>query len=268
MERPAIAIIQARMSSSRLPGKVLKPLAGKPVIRHIYDRAKSCSRVDKVIVATSRDKSDDPLAEYCEVHGLDYYRGSLDNVMSRFVDILNEHGHPYFVRITGDCPLIHPPFIDEQINALLQFGADVVWSNNESTLLEGQGVRSTRSLLYINDRSSDPADLEHAGSVYLAEHPGEFKIVEIELPEEFVRTDIRLTIDEEKDYLIFTEIFNAFQSMEHEPELRRVVDWLDKNRQIASINRDVSHRELNLKLRKIRKTWSRLDKAGKIRLNI
>lgn len=108
MKKAAIAIIQARMSSSRLPGKVLKPLAGKAMIWHIYQRAKMCQLVDKVIVATSTEKSDDLLSVFCKENNLNVYRGDLNNVLSRFVEILEKDQYPYFVRITGDCPLICP----------------------------------------------------------------------------------------------------------------------------------------------------------------
>ena len=117
-DKPAIAIIQARMSSTRLPGKVLLPLAGKPVIHHIVDRAKSCENIGKVVVATSVENSDNPLVEYCKKNNIEYYRGNLNNVLSRFIAILNLNNYDYCVRITGDCPLIHPPFIDSQILAL------------------------------------------------------------------------------------------------------------------------------------------------------
>ncbi|GAH65974.1 unnamed protein product, partial [marine sediment metagenome] len=118
MKKPAIAIIQAKMSSTRLPGKVLKPLAGKPIIWHIYNRAEHCKFVDKVVVATSTDSSDDPLVEFCINNNMNYYRGSLNNVLSRFIEIIENDYYPYIARITGDCPLIHPQFIDNQIKAL------------------------------------------------------------------------------------------------------------------------------------------------------
>ena len=140
----AIAIIQARCSSTRLPGKVLKLLAGKPMIWHIANRAQACNHVDKVVIATSDEASDDPLSDFCESAGLDCYRGSLSNVLNRFLTVLENNPHQYFVRITGDCPLIHPPFIDRQIEILHNYDADMVRLEKPSSVLEGQGVHSTR----------------------------------------------------------------------------------------------------------------------------
>ncbi len=246
----------------------MKPLAGKPIIWHIYKRAEKCKLVDKIIVATSTDKTDDLLARYCELNELNVYRGSLNNVLSRFIEILTKYDYPYFVRITGDCPLIHPPFIDAQIEVLAEYNADIIWSKKESTLLEGQGVRSTQSLFYIADKSSHPDDQEHVGIIYLSKHPDEFRIVEIELPDIFINNDFRLTIDEEKDYLLFIEIFDALFQEYKEPELLDVIYWLKDNEQILSINKGVAHKELNIKLKKIREKWINIKKTGKITLNL
>ncbi|MFA6440658.1 MAG: NTP transferase domain-containing protein, partial [Bacteriovoracaceae bacterium] len=154
MEKCAIAVIQARMSSTRLSGKVLLPLAGRPVIWHIVDRLKQCQYIDSVVVATSTDTSDDVLAEYLGNNNIACYRGSLTNVLDRFLVALHSTTNPFCVRITGDCPLIEPKFIDAQILALKQFDSDVVWMKHLSSILEGQGVHSIRSLRYIRSRSN------------------------------------------------------------------------------------------------------------------
>ena len=126
MTKPAIVIIQARSSSSRLPNKVLKPLAGQPMIWHIVQRARACGNVDHVVVATSVEPSDDALAKFCAQADIECYRGSLSNVLSCYLAVLEHYDYPYFVRITGDCLLIHPPFIDRQIEALIAHNADLV----------------------------------------------------------------------------------------------------------------------------------------------
>ena len=107
-----LAIIQARMSSSRLPKKVMAEISGLPMIKHIYDLCKKCNYVDKVIVATSAEQSDNELYEYCIQNKIDIYRGSLKNVLSRFVEIIDIYNPKFVVRVTGDCPFIYPTFID------------------------------------------------------------------------------------------------------------------------------------------------------------
>ena len=162
-----IAIIQARMSSSRLPRKVMSNLSGEPMIRRIYDLVNKCDYVDKVIVATSLEKTDDELFEYCKSNKLNVYRGSLNNVLSRFVEIIKKYNPKLIVRITGDCPFIYPVFIDKQIKILLQTGADYIISKKEVNILCGQSVHSSSSLLFVAENSSCADDLEHVGSPFL-----------------------------------------------------------------------------------------------------
>lgn len=252
------------MSSSRLPGKVLNPLAGKPVIWHVYNRAKRCRLVDRVIVATSTDKSDDPLVAFCRSNELEFHRGSLDNVLSRYTDILKRFDYPYFVRITGDCPLIHPDFIDNQIMALYKFDGDLIWIKESSTVLEGQGVFSSRSMSYIHDRTDNPDDLEHVGSIYISEHPEEFRIVQLSLPEDLVTSQIRITLDEQKDYEFLQKIFSNEWSSSS-PDLIEVLAWLKMNPRLVAINQSVRHKELNQEITKRREKWANLEKAGHFR---
>lgn len=190
---PAIAIIQARLSSSCLPGKVLKPLAGQPMIWHIVQRARACQRVDQVVVATSVEPSDDALAAFCAEADIPCHRGSLHNVLSRYLEVLDAHPHPYCVRITGDCPLIDPDFIDRQIQALEAHDGDQTWLSAPAPVLGGQGVHSTRSLKAIAERSNHPDDLEHVGSRYLAEHPEQFRIIGLHPPKALSDANWRLT---------------------------------------------------------------------------
>ena len=264
MKKPAVAIIQARMSSSRLPGKVLKPLAGKAMIWHIYQRALKCQLVDKVVIATSTEKSDDPLSVFCKENNLNVYRGDLNNVLSRFLEILEKDPHPYFVRITGDCPLICPAFIDQQIMALNKFDGDVTWSERSCSSLEGQEVQSSRSLFFINEKSMDPEDLEHVGSKYLAEKPSEFRIVGMDIPEDLCVNKYRLTVDEENDYRLIKTLYdNLYNSYNSEPiDLSDALIWLDNNPDVTNVNKDVFHKKLNIELEEKRRLWTEIPKAG------
>jgi spore coat polysaccharide biosynthesis protein SpsF len=262
MNKETIAIIQARMSSSRLPGKTLKPLAGQPMIWHIYNRVQHCKLVDKIIVATSDHPSDDTLADYCEKKGIRIYRGSLDNVLSRYLAVLNKEKSSYYVRITGDCPLIHPPMIDNQIKALTAFNADAVWCPNPGSAFEGQGVHSARSLFHIAEHSDSLDDQEHVGSLYLANNPGKFRIVEMSLPEELIVEHIRLTIDEEDDYAMLSKLYEKLWPSKKWIELRAALAWLTKRQDIASLNKNIIHKKLNIELQEKKKSWVEISKVG------
>ena len=253
MTRQAIAIIQARMSSTRLPGKVMMSLAGKPMIWHIVQRAMACDRVDAVIVATSSEVSDDPIADFCGRNGIRCYRGSLNNVLDRYLTVLEDNPSDFFVRITGDCPLIDPGFIDQQILVLTQYKADQVLLTDPVTVLEGQSVHSTRSLRYIAERTNHPDDLEHVGSRYFAEHLEEFRIIAMEPPEE-LRASWRVTVDEVADYEMMQCLYNAIWAG-YPIMLSEALKWMSEHPEVANHNQRVSQSIINQELAAKRKKW-------------
>ena len=111
----AVAIVQARMSSSRLPGKVLMPLVGIPVLEHVVERLSYCRMIDNIVVATSLEASDDLIEDYCKKINVNVFRGSLDDVLDRYYQAALLHNPDIVVRITGDCPLIDPVVVDRVI---------------------------------------------------------------------------------------------------------------------------------------------------------
>jgi spore coat polysaccharide biosynthesis protein SpsF len=246
-KKPAIAIIQARCSSSRLPGKVLKPLAGKPMIWHIVERAKACRLVDRVVVATSTEPSDDALATFCEATEIPYYRGKLANVLSRYLEVLELHPRDYVVRITGDCPLIHPAFIDRQIEVLSEHDGDMVCVSQPATLLEGQGVHSSRSLWKVAKLSNNPDDLEHVGSRLFSEHPELFRRVELEIPADLAGDDWRITVDEEEDYQLMATLYGTLYQGSPIP-LKHAITHLETHHELATLNRKVRQSAINEEL--------------------
>lgn len=247
MTKPAIVIIQARTSSGRLPNKVLKPLAGQPMIWHIVQRARTCKNVGQVVVATSVEPSDDVLANFCTETDIECYRGSLSNVLSRYLALLEQFNYPYFVRITGDCPLIHPPFIDRQIEALMTHDADLVRCNAPSTLLEGQGACSTRSLSWIGQVSDHPDDQEHVGARYYIEHPEVFRTVGLQLPSLLRDTRWRVTVDEAADYRLLATLYEALYDGQPIP-LENAVSYLEHHPEVAKLNQSVKHSAINREL--------------------
>ena len=110
-----VCIIQARMSSTRLPRKVLLPLAGREVLAHVLDRLAVCETIDDVVVATSDHPSDDVLARWCDSHGVPVFRGSLDDVLDRYYQCAVQARADAVVRITADCPALDPTIVDEVV---------------------------------------------------------------------------------------------------------------------------------------------------------
>jgi len=118
MKPRTIAIIQARMSSTRLPGKVLREIAGEPMLAHVIERAKRAKLVDEVVLATTIDPSDDPVAEFCAERGYNVTRGSLNDVLDRYYQAAKEYDADVIVRLTADCPVLDPDVVDETIQVL------------------------------------------------------------------------------------------------------------------------------------------------------
>jgi len=245
----AIGIIQARCSSSRLPGKVLLPLAGIPMIHHIYDRALSCELLSDVIVATSNEETDKPLVKYCQKNMIPVFMGSLNNVLSRYVQILNNTNAEYFVRITGDCPLIHPNFIDFQIHTLRANDADFIRLTPNMSLLDGQGVMSARSLFCIARKSDSDDDKEHVGSIYIGNNLSMFNIIKVKVLSEYYNIDMSLSVDEISDYDFISCLYEKFYNGGI-LDLTLIADYLTNEKLLVAERKNRNQSEINQKLEK------------------
>ncbi len=158
-----VAIIQARMSSSRFPGKVLAELGGMPMIVFMVQRVRRAKGVDRLVVATSTDASDDPLARTLEAHGIDCFRGHLHDVLDRFVHAARALGADHVVRLTGDCPLMDADLIDRGLSELALGGTDYVSNCIPPSFPDGLDVECfTMAALEIADREAmKPSEREH-----------------------------------------------------------------------------------------------------------
>ncbi len=256
----AIAIIQARLSSTRLPSKVLLPIVNKPIIWHIHKRLTLSKLLKKIIVATSLDVSDDPLVSFLEKANISYYRGSLDDVFSRFKNIIDRNPqYDYVVRVTGDSPFVSADFIDEQIIALKSFDGDLVWSDAGS-MLDGQFVMSKRAFYRAYNLTNTKEDKEHVASLFISNNPHLFRIVEVLVPSKF-RADIRLTVDEQIDYDLCKRIYNDLWG--GVLPLDNVIRWIKDNPDIAKLNNSVKHKNINIDVKAKLSLWARIDKVGR-----
>tara|TARA_Y100000589_G_scaffold321573_1_gene353156 strand:+ start:86 stop:898 length:813 start_codon:yes stop_codon:yes gene_type:complete len=250
------AIIQARMSSSRLPGKVLFDLAGKPIIWHIVNRLKSCKNISNIVVATSDLSSDNNLVNFCIDNDIKFFRGSLNNVLSRYTELINIYKSKYIVRITGDCPLISPNYIDNQIRILELYKADVIWLQKNVDLLEGQAVYSSELLNKVENNSSCREDLEHVGGVYISNNPEKFKIIGLDPPDELTSLKYRFSVDEEADYKFIKYIYDNLWEGKPIP-LKKVLTLLRNNTKARSLNNKVKDSDINNKVKKNIRSWQK-----------
>ena len=173
------AVVQARMGSERLPGKVLMPLAGRPTLEWLLERLGHAHTLDVVVLATSVAREDDPVAAFAEVHGVACHRGSLDDVAGRVIGAAHAHGLDVVVRVNGDSPLLDQRLIDRGVELLAESGADVVSNVRPRTFPPGQSVEvvRTEALERAHARDSSDEDREHVtGPLY----NGDFKVVRFE----------------------------------------------------------------------------------------
>jgi len=145
-DKKVVAIIQARMTSSRLPGKVMREIAGYPMIYHVIHRVGLSTLVDKVVVATTTDNQDDEIAQFCKENNIFCFRGHPYDVLDRYYQTAVAHQADVVVRITADCPLMDPELIDELVNDFLGSEVDFVF-------------HLLRILFSLSTRISEPQDI-------------------------------------------------------------------------------------------------------------
>ena len=204
-----LAILQARLSSSRLPGKVLLPLAGAPMILRQVERVRRAARIDRLVVATSGRADDDRLADALSGAGVEVYRGSLEDVLARFVGALDAFPADHVVRLTGDCPLIDPQLIDATIDLHLRTGAD--YSPNrvaDKGFPKGQDVEviTAAALRRAAATASTPEEREHV-TWGVWNHPELYRIERLEPPLD--QGHIRWTVDRPDDYEFVSAVYDA-----------------------------------------------------------
>ena len=252
----AIGIIQARCSSTRLPGKVLMPLAKAPMIEHIYKRAMSCDLLSNVIVATSNDASDVPLVEFCKRKGIAVYAGSLNDVFSRYVEILSNCDADYFVRITGDCPFIQPSFIDYQIKILRSKAADFIRLEPHMALFDGQGVMSKQCLLNIAECDLSMEDREHVASFYIQKNLWKFEILSLEIKTALNVANISLAVDTAADYDLISYLYEKYYEHDKIVNLEDVVKFILQHKSILSALQNREQSTINESLSLKRENYS------------
>jgi spore coat polysaccharide biosynthesis protein SpsF len=205
-----LAVLQARMSSTRLPGKVMADLVGAPMITRQIERLSRSALIDRIVLATSTDPSDDPLAACVRALGLGAYRGSLDDVLGRFIGALGAFGPAdHVVRLTGDCPLADPVVIDQTIALHLERGTDYA-SNTPArrTFPKGLDVEVVRApcLIRGGHAAKDPYEREHV-TPYFYRHPEQFP--QVFLSQAAQEGDVRWTVDGPDDLEFMRAVYGA-----------------------------------------------------------
>ncbi|MCS5698060.1 glycosyltransferase family protein [Cyanobium sp. FGCU-52] len=240
-----LAILQARTSSSRLPGKVLMPILGQPMILHQLDRVCRAKSLDQVVLATSSDATDDELARVVANAGYLVFRGDLHDVLARFQACADAHPCSTVVRLTGDCPLSDPGVIDELLEAFHNHGWDYLSNSADAlalTVPDGCDVEVFRRELLdlAASRATLPSEREHVtpwmrrpelglrSGHYCHRQPRQF---------------FRLTVDDPKDFDLVNAIFQALYPSDPTFTIDAAITFLQQHPTLASSNSETVRNE-------------------------
>ncbi len=237
-----VAVIQARTGSTRLPGKVLEPLGGKPLLVWTLEAALRATLVDEVILATTVSPGDDAVVEVAARLGVKSVRGSELDVLGRFLLAIDETGARDVVRLTGDCPLLDADLVDRAVDLFRSERADYVYIGPEGGFPRGVDteVVAAATLRQVAETSLDAADREHV-TRFVRQRPQEFRLVVPEA-EASLRRPYRLCVDEGPDLAVVRGAVAALGA--NARSLANVIGFLDDHPAIATLNQGIEQKKL------------------------
>ncbi|MBI5164708.1 MAG: Gfo/Idh/MocA family oxidoreductase [Magnetospirillum sp.] len=240
MSKRICITIQARMTSSRLPGKVLKPAVGKPMLELMIERLKRVPSAHDIIVCTTINASDDPVVELATRLGVLCWRGSEEDVLTRVLDGARHHGTDIIVETTGDCPLIDPDIIEQVIQTYLSGDWDYVSNVYERMFPIGMDTQvfSTDVLADVQRRTDDPFDHEHV-SVYIYRHPEIYRCHNVPAPLDQTDPLLGLTLDTIEDYRLLKAIFEELYPQNPHFTLADILELLRRRPSLRGLNAHV-----------------------------
>jgi spore coat polysaccharide biosynthesis protein SpsF len=233
------------MASTRLPGKVLADIGGKPMLVRVVERAGRARSIDALVVATTTDASDEAVAAHCAERGITCFRGHPTDVLDRFYRAGSGARAEVVVRLTADCPVIDPLVIDEVVSAFLAAEPPVDFATNrlpwERTYPIGLDTEvCTFEALEIAWREArQPHEREHV-MPYLYEVPGRFRILHVKAPRDFGH--LRWTVDTAEDLQLIRKVYAAFGGRD-DFTWREVLDLFDREPSLAALNAGVRHKD-------------------------
>ena len=235
-----VATIEARMTSSRLPGKVMLQAAGKPMLEHLVNRLRPVPSLGGIVLATTTNKTDDVLKEFSIRMGIGCYRGSENDVMSRVIGAAESEGADIVVEITGDCPIIDPKIVEQTISVFKSNQVDYVSNGHIRSFPDGMDTQVFRldALKRSAAMTNDRLDREHV-TLHMRNHPELFTHAHLVAPPELHWPELGLTLDEPKDYELIKKIIEYFEPNQPLFTCLDVITLLKQRPDWASINQSV-----------------------------
>ena len=238
------AIVNVRMGSTRLPGKAMRSICGKPLLHHLLERLSLAKSLDQVVVATSTLPANDAIEAFCASLDIACFRGSEDDVLSRTLGALRSVGAGIGVVVFGDGPLIDPAIVDHMVASYIGVNprCDFVGNDLETTYPPGMEVEVfSVSALADADRRCTERDIREHGTLYLRRNPDLYRLLNLEAPTDLRRPDLELEVDTEADLRVMEAVLDHF-SGRGDFGLIDVIEFLDAHPQIAALNRNVPRR--------------------------
>lgn len=234
-----IVIIQARFGSTRLPGKVLKPLGNVDVLTYDVERCKQIKGISEVIVATSTLPQDDAIAQWCEKHGVKYFRGSEEDVLDRYVQCAKQYEPDYVMRVTSDCPFVDYEMASEMVELMKKAQKDIVLLEGELPRGLAVEIISFEALLKIHEIGKESRHREHV-TYYAYEFPEQFDAVTYIVPSNRIAPELRITLDTEEDYALIRAVAEHFQN----PLVSSadVIQYLKETPEVAKLNAHIKQK--------------------------
>lgn len=239
-EIAVLAVLQARVSSSRLPRKVLKPILGRPMLQHQLDRVRRARSLDALVVATSTDPGDTAIEALCAAGGVACYRGSLNDVLDRFYQAALRFRPQHVVRLTGDCPLVDPDLIDRVVGVCVEESLD--YTGAEPSFPDGLDVEVMRfsALEAAWNEATRPSDREHV-TQFINRQRDRFRVRGVGSDVDL--SHLRWTVDEPADFELITRIYEALYPSNPAFTTQDILDLLARQPELATLNKGIVRNE-------------------------
>ncbi len=239
-----VCIVQARMGSERLQGKVIKPILGKPMILYTLERLKKSKLIDEIVMATSNKEIEQPLIEIVKNAGFSFFCGDERDVLKRYVEASEKYNGDVIIRITGDCPLIDTDIVNNVITSYFMYDYDYVRLDVPNTFARGFDVeifsKEALKKVEVQTRGLDESFREHV-TLYMYKNPHKFSIGYVK-GEELFNKEYRLCVDTVEDFKLVTQIYKHFK--DEYVCAKEVIKYLDRNNELNKINSNIIQKEV------------------------
>ena len=238
-----VIIVQARMTSTRLPGKVLRTVLGKPLLEYQWERLKKVRGADEIVIATTINDTDRPIVEFCQTRGIACFRGSEADVLTRYYQAAMKFKADIVVRVTSDCPLIDPDVIDDAITEFCSYGDACDYLSNTVKRSYPRGldveVMSYVALEAAAHAARKPGEREHVTS-YIYNHPYIFQLRQFASAEDY--SSHRWTVDEPADLELINMMLEALYPVTPDFRLDDCLDLLERHPEWKAINAGIAQK--------------------------